>query len=215
MLPWLASCCAASRAQGAGHGHSFIPRKGNRMTDTQEKTTRGKRTEVVNKQTGEVVQTSSRLDDDTLRDIGSFDDALAAMRDTGEDVVLADAELGNGFSIADDRVKDRLIKVPLAVLSWDFNKGEYGNPEDGSDEFVSAMVVTQTGEKFVINDGSTGIRKQLQEYTKRTGRQSNMVVRNGLRKSDYFIDKETGIPVARGYTGPKEPAHTYYLDTSA
>jgi hypothetical protein len=183
------------------------------MTTTDErKTTKT----VVNKETGEVVQASERLDDDTLRGIGSFDDALRVMQESGEDVVLADAELGNGFSIADDAVKDRLIKVPLAVLSWTFNKGDYGNPEDGSDEFVSALVVTQAGEKFIINDGSTGIRRQLREYTDRTGgRQSNMVVRNGLRKSEYRIHKETHIPVARGYDGPTEPASTYYLDTSA
>jgi hypothetical protein len=180
------------------------------MTTTDERKT----TKVVNKQTGEIVQTSERLDDDTLRGIGSFDDALRVMQESG-DVVVADAELGNGFSIADDAVKDRLIKVPLAILSWDFHQGEYGNPEDGSDMFVSAVVVTQAGEKYIVNDGSTGIRKQLQEYSKRTGRKSNMVVRNGLRKSEYRIHKETHIPVARGYDGPTEPASTYYLDTSA
>ena len=69
--------------------------------------------------------------------------------------------------------------------------------------------------RYVINDGSTGIRAQLQEFTKRTGQQANMVVRNGLRKSEYRIDKETKKPVSRGYEGPTEPAVTYYLDTSA
>jgi hypothetical protein len=179
------------------------------MTATKQATTQ----EVVNTETGEIVQIT-RLDDNTLRDITSFDDALRVMQEQGS-VSVADAELGNGFSIADDKVKDRLIGVPLAFLSWNFNAGDYGSADDGSNVFVSAMVVTQAGEKFIINDGSTGICKQLQEYTNRTSKTQNLVVRHGLRKSEYRIHKETKIPVARGYDGPTEPASTYYIDTSA
>jgi hypothetical protein len=179
------------------------------MTATKEKTTG----EVVNTETGEIVQTT-RLDDDTLRGITSFDDALAVMQEQGA-VEVADAVLGNGFSIADDKVKDRLIGIPLAFLSWSFNQGDYGSADDGSNVFVSAMVVTQANEKYIINDGSTGVCKQLQEYTKRTGETKNLVVRHGLRKSEYRIHRETKIPVARGYDGPTEPASTYYIDTSA
>jgi hypothetical protein len=178
------------------------------MTATKQAAT----TEVVNRETGEVLQSTVRLDDETLREIGSFDDALKVMQDSG-DIVVADAEIGNGFAVADDDVKMRLQKIPIALLSWTFNKGDYGKAEDGSDEFVTAHVVTKSGEKWIINDGSTGIRRQLRTYTNRTNRQNNMVVRNGLRFSEYVIDPETGKALPRGSKGDK--AKTWYLDTSA
>lgn len=121
----------------------------------------------------------------------------------GVNVADNDADGIKVVDILDD--KDRLIGVPFIMLGWDFNKGSFG-------DFVSIEAMLSDGSRIIINDGSTGIAKQVRELTEHrqaSGHPSpfgGRMVRNGLRKSDYEVtivnpkgDEET------------IPATTYYL----
>lgn len=144
---------------------------------------------------------SVRFDDNDLRNIQSFDDALKLLADEGHVVAHADQELGNGFSILND--KSNLCGVEMLLLSWNFNQGDMG--EFVSVSLVARMPGTNVPAKLVVNDGGTGIYKDLRTYTDRTGKTAGLHIKRGFRRSDYtkVIDgKETG-------------ATTYYLDTSA
>lgn len=100
---------------------------------------------------------------------------------------------GSGFTLLKE--KDQLVSKPFIIVEWRFSLGDHG-------EFVSALVMTNSGDKFVINDGSTGIYAQLRSITDETGKTHAHVVRNGLVRSDYeYVDNN----------GEKHPATTYYL----
>lgn len=147
---------------------------------------------------------SSNWDEETLRGITDFDAAIALMQQTEGGVTVADQVLGDGFALLDSGRKGILEGVPLLFMEWTFNEGNFGT-------FVSARVVARNPDggvsRYIINDGSTGIAEQLANYTKRTGLQSGLLVKNGLRVSQYeYEDPETG---------KLTPAETYYIDTSA
>lgn len=154
--------------------------------------------------TGNVVAfpNKSVFTDADLAGMQSFDDVLSAFQSQG--VVPEDFnDYGTGFGLLKD--KGALVNVPFMILEWRFNDGDFG-------EFVSAMVVTKHNEKWVLNDGSTGIRDQLKMVTAQrvtNGHphpQAGLLVSNGLTRSDYIAD----IPNAKGEIVPT-PATTYYL----
>ena len=136
--------------------------------------------------------------DKDLAAIGSLQDALDALAGIGATVDNFN-EYGNGFSILRD--KSQIAGKPFVALQWKFHQGTYG-------EFVSALIVTEAGEKAVLNDGSVGICEQLRMVTEsriRNGvanHQSGLIVRNGLRRSDYSYTDEKGNEI---------PATTWYL----
>lgn len=143
------------------------------------------------------------FDDLALSEISSFDDAVALVTADGTVIESASDVIGNGFAILKD--KSLLCGVELLFLGWSFNAGENG-------EFVSCYVVarmpgSKVPSKFIVNDGSTGLFKDLRNYTTKTGRNKGLHVAKGLSRSDYtYEDKETG---------EQRPATTFYLDTSA
>lgn len=152
----------------------------------------------------EVTIRGPQFTDEELLGIDSFDKAIALASEVlgAEEIVSADEELGNGFAILPTDQKHRLCGVPLFFLTWSFHEGEQG-------EFVSIMVVArsqQGTEKWVVNDGSTGICKQLRQYTEKTNKKGGLLVKHGLVRSDYEYEAPDGS---------KKPATTYYLDTSA
>src|SRR3546814_1618099 len=61
------------------------------------------------------------------------------------------------------------------ALAWRFNPCDFG-------EFVTMMVVTEDGRKFIVNDGGSGICQQLALFTNATGRHGGMLVENGLTR---------------------------------
>jgi len=148
----------------------------------------------------DIVKRSS-FQDEELRTLDSFDAALALVAEEFGTVESVDEEIGDGFSLVDD--KSELIGLPMILMEWTFNDGEFGG------QFVSVRAVAKlkNGQpwKVIFNDGSTGILAQLQEYTSRKGRNGGLVVKRGLRVSNYEYDDGTG---------PK-PAKTFYLDTSS
>lgn len=155
--------------------------------------------------------------DTELRAINSYEDALALATQINGTVLDISEELGSGFVLLDD--KDKLIGEEFALIQWRFTDGDWG-------VFVSAALVTKGGAKYIINDGSTGIRKMLLDFSQRTHRFGGIKVPNGLRKSDYPTCPECGKPMSRdeivcsnekcGYEGEKRSIGiTHYLDTSA
>lgn len=157
------------------------------------------------------VSVTRRLSDDDLRNIDSFEAAVEAVQGIlGAEVVDAAEVLGNGFTILED--KDTLIGKPCLFLSWNFNESDTIRREDGSKGvFVSATVVVKVNregavERYIVNDGGTGICAQLQDYSIRTGSTAGLLVRKGLRRSDY--EKRLADDSVTSGT-------TFYLDTSA
>ena len=148
--------------------------------------------------------TQRLFNDDSLAEISSLSDALAALEGHGA-TAESMADYGNGFSVVDD--KRRLVGVPFVILEWRFNDSDMSDLP-----FVSATAVTQTGEKVIINDGSTGVRDQLLRITKRRLERGHptpaagLMVPKGLTESNYtFTDAD----------GKDRPATTFYLSESA
>jgi hypothetical protein len=128
------------------------------------------------------------------RDARSWDDVEEIFRSAPETVsILEDYQ----------RVEKRdLIGVPFFINRWRFVEGEMG-------EFVVAYCITrdpvrtETGTSNLVffTDGSTGILRQLREVTINQGKRERLAVKNGLNRSEYTADTDTG---------PKQ-AETFYL----
>ncbi|SRR5712691_97158 len=151
------------------------------------------------------------FDDTILRDLDSFDAAIALTREKlGAELVPASEVMGNGFIILNGDDKIQLVGLPCIFMGWTFNLGDSG-------EFVSATVVAKSGSamiKAIVNDGGTGICAQLREYTRlNSGKQGGLTALHGLRVSRYFVDGE-GQKYKEGGPG-RTAAATFYIDTSA
>lgn len=146
------------------------------------------------------------FNDDVLSRMSSFEDAIAAFKDAGiapESV----SDYGTGFSILEN--KAALLGVPFVILDWRFNVSEKFTDENGEPlHFVSAEVFTKHNEKWILNDGSTGIAKQLRAVTdarierKHPAPQTGLLCEKGLTVSEYDYTDEKGR---------KSQASTYYL----
>lgn len=178
-------------------------------------------TAKANREPGTEVMRNRLFTDNDLSDIESWDQVLAMATAVAEGDTIPNAAdvLGTGFRIADEDDKIRLQGVPLVLLQWFINDGDFG-------PFVSINAVQRHDNgsitKWVINDGSTGICQQLTAYEAKTGSNGPLAVPKGLRASNYYIDGESGQPLTKAEVaeyisaGRKPvPAHTFYLDTSA
>lgn len=139
------------------------------------------------------------VSDDVLGDIKSFKDALSIVGSI-TDVESFD-DYGTGFNVLDTKAKNRLVGVKFVIVEWQFNKGDQGG-------FVSFTCVTEDNTKYVVNDGSTGIYKQLQNVTTKrmekghANPQAGLMVERGLRASEYeYVALD----------GTRSQAVTYYL----
>lgn len=156
--------------------------------------------------------------DAAMRSVTSYEEAVALAEAVHGSVIDIAQELGTGFALLED--KGKLEDVEFVLLQWRFNAGDFGG-------FVSAGLVTINGDKYIINDGSTGIMSQLMELTQETKRFGGVKVPNGLRKSQYTtcpqFDGGCGKPMSRDevacsntkceYEGDKRgEGETYYLD---
>lgn len=147
----------------------------------------------------------SILSDADLRSIKSAADVQALFDRVGAEAESF-ADYGSGFTILTS--KDRLVGVRFVILEWRFTpSAKYGS------DFASMAVVTESGEKWIVNDGSTGICSQLRAITDerivngRPNPQMALRVDGGLRKSTYsqeYTDEKTGELKTR-------EAATFYL----
>lgn len=93
--------------------------------------------------------------------------------------------------------KSRLVGVPFILVYWKFYQGDMG-------EFASMGILTQSGDRYIVNDGSTGICAQLRELTDKQNIDAMVACKHGFRFSDYTFTAADGT---------EKPARTYYIDT--
>lgn len=133
----------------------------------------------------------------------SWADVQALVETPGTDALVID-----DYQKLED--KSQLVNVPFWVNKWWFTDSEMLDPETQEPRqfavlqcIISRSIMTPAGpaQKIILTDGSTGIYRQLRETTARTRRNSRLMVRNGLRVSQYSIELEGG----------SQPAETYYL----
>lgn len=137
-----------------------------------------------------------RFDGDTLRNIASFDDVFKLAEESGIPIESIE-NFGDGFELLKD--KNRLVGQPLVILQWAFSAGDF------TDKMSVSFIVTEDGRKFIITDGSTGIRDQLRSVTNErvaSGKtpveaQTMLLCRKGLSVSEYKTDKATGSIVPK------------------
>jgi hypothetical protein len=154
---------------------------------------------------GQVAVVKANFTDMELRNITTFEQAIALLDDAGHTITSADEELGNGFTLIND--KANLVGIPLLLLSWNFNHGESAKGEGFVSVYCMARLpgVSQPA-KLIFNDGGTGIYRTLRDYSNATGKTAGLMVKKGLDRSDYtFVDDK----------GEEASATTYYLSTSA
>jgi hypothetical protein len=140
-------------------------------------------------------------DEDSLSSIKSLDDAFKVLEAAGL-VPVEVKELGTGFEVLEN--KSLLVGVPMLIMAMSFHSSEkFGT--DG--EFVTLHIVTEKGDKWIVNDGSTGIYAQAKRYSEKGIR--SIICRKGLTQSDY----KTEVPNAK--TGELETinATTFYLSS--
>lgn len=166
---------------------------------------------MTNPDKGILVKGVDSITADEYSNIDSMDAAIALLESKGITVVEAADEIGDGFALIED--KNTLIGIPLLILSWNINAGDY------SSTFVSVRAIARFGRsedtKVVFNDGGTGIREQLDAYASKYPDRpmGGIFVGHGLRKSEYGLDKDN-MPVKLGSEEAVGKAATFYLDTS-
>src|SRR5258706_14956152 len=87
----------------------------------------------------EVELAPSQFSREELQGIESIDDAMRLALSTNGSVINAHQtpELGDGFRVADEAAKRRLIGVPLLLLEWTFRPGDF------ADDYVSVRAISQ------------------------------------------------------------------------
>lgn len=137
------------------------------------------------------------LDKDLLRSVTTFTELSELFAASGAALVDV-ADFGDGFTLLDD--KSRLLGTPFVITNGRLHDGDFGT-------FAILHVVTlsENGEitgRYIVNDGSTGIRDQWQEISAKIAPGAVVMCRHGLRKSDYmYTDSD----------GKERPATTFYL----
>lgn len=150
--------------------------------------------------------------DEDMRNLQSFEQALALTQATHGEIVDASNVLGDGFPVLDNKNKAKLVGVPLLLMDWTFYDGNFG-------KFVSAIVAVKNEDgtlgRWRLNDGSTGIANDLAKYTEETGKSGGLIVQGGLRASDYTYCSECRKPVDVFEDANHRTSHaaaiTYYL----
>lgn len=151
----------------------------------------------------DVAKTTPMLRPEDYAGIASFEDALRLVGDKLGGEIVDASDLGDGFTVLDKAQKKSLIGVTFIVLSVSFHEGDYKREDGETGEFASLRLVTKNGQKYVLNDGGTGIPEQIKMLWQRKPESQGkpIVVHNGLRVSEYDHPQY----------GRSE---TYYLDTS-
>lgn len=146
----------------------------------------------------DVAKTQPFIRPDQYKEVKSFDDALALLQETGQELISAE-EAGDGFEVAD---KATLCGVPMLCLNVMIRDGDLGG-------YAVVRAVTKDNRKIAFADGSTGLYAQLLNWQTDHGDDTWPTLwKHGLRRSDYEAHQNKA--------GDSVPAGTtYYLDTSA
>lgn len=117
--------------------------------------------------------------DEELASITTFDDAMDFMAEQFGNVEDIGGVLGNGYTVLND--KQQLVGKPFVIVDARYHpNGSYG-------PFVTIAVITKNSERYMVNDGSTGIAEQLVQLAQTRGRTKGYMVAGGLDRSTYDI----------------------------
>lgn len=174
--------------EGTPEYEAFINAEAARAASTDVDTVKDRSVNIV---TPDGVSVEMTLAD--LKEMGTADLLSTFGAQAAEDVLGSD-QYG---PILED--KGRLVGVPFVIVYWEkHEKGNFGS-------FVSMFIIDKNDNRYIVNDGSTGIRDQLERLSKESPTNGMIVCRNGFRVSDYmYTDPKTG---------DERPAKTYYIDT--
>ena len=152
----------------------------------------------------ELTKNQTVLSDIELNSITSIEAAIQALGVTDPSGLAWEA---SPWTLLQD--KNQLVGRAFLAVQWKFHQSK----EYVGSEYVSVYVITQdslNGEThFVVNDGSTGICRQLRELTDHrteTGHKtpySGALIKGGLKLSEYDRTDEKGTIIGKG--------KTYYL----
>lgn len=126
--------------------------------------------------------------DEDLRGLKSFSDAFAAAEERYGSVVDAADFLGSGFTLLKGEEKAQLVGKPFIVLESRFHPGDYAS------EYASIVLMTQADERFILNDGGSGICADVQQMQALTNRNGGWLIKGGLRVSEYATCGKCSLP---------------------
>jgi hypothetical protein len=139
----------------------------------------------------------------------TFEEAIGELNDRGIDSADVTLVLNPYETLNKD--KDALLERPFLIRSAKFMVDKQTGKE-----YVNLWVVREDDRLFRVTDGSTGIFAQMNAEVERrleTGHKTPynyFLVANGLRKSEFGIDKD-GNTVELGDPTMVSKAATYYL----
>lgn len=170
----------------------------------------------------EVAISDVRFDDEQLRNIGTFEEAMAAAAAAYGSVENITDHLGNGFRLLPENEKGRLVGVTFIILYSSINNGNFG-------EFASLALVTRNNDRLILNDGGKGIPNNIKDLQNDTKRMGGWAVPHGLRSSEYDCcpEHDGGCgkprklselvcpnPLCKNESTLRGKGETFYLDTS-
>ena len=152
----------------------------------------------------DITKATNKLTDAELNNLATVEDAIKALGVSDLEALTWD---DSPWTVLEDKAK--LIGKKFLAVQWKFHESK----EYVGSEYVSVYVITQdslNGEThFVINDGSTGIARQLRELTdnrvdaEHKTPYGGALVKGGLKLSEYDRTDEKGTVIGKG--------RTYYL----
>jgi hypothetical protein len=101
--------------------------------------------------------------------------------------------------------KHQLVGVPFIIRNIRVNQGNFGF-------FVSLTCVTKDNKAIVINDGSSGIAAQMVGLIQKFGVDKSILIEKGLKRSDYYVDNDTGHSVGNKPMPNSYLATTFFLN---
>lgn len=135
-----------------------------------------------------------REDRKAIRELG-FEEVAATLAAQG-DLIDAEAEYGDGAVLFRKEDKRKLVGIPMILFDWGFSEGV-----GSSGEKVTMRFKLSDGTVAIVNDGSAGIYRQIKELDEQKHGGRAILLKHGLRASDYTTT----------INGKETEATTYYL----
>lgn len=137
---------------------------------------------------------SLREDRKAIRSL-PFEEILATLQAQG-DLIDGEEEFGDGATLYRKDDKRKLVGVPMILFDYGFSEGV-----GATGEKVTIRLKLPDGTVAVLNDGSAGIYRQIKELVEKNTQGRALLLKHGLRASDYTTT----------INGKETEATTYYL----
>lgn len=150
-----------------------------------------KTTAAGNDDNATTTEITQHIDWQKIKNWGTY---LEATGQTQADIKLAGEILGDGFEVFTGKDgKSNLVNVQMIVVDWQFAEGDYSTDDGGGkSEYVYVRAITRDQRKVAFTDGGSGIYAELRKYTDRTGFTTGPIMTNGLVRSDFKTNDQSG-----------------------